>query len=264
VKPSQSTNGAQERNIKYAGPWCWQDKGALQMIRDYLEDRHGHSAFALSTYVALSELASDEQSGTFTAPINTIARRAGASYRTTAKILGHLERLKLIRVQRNIVPGTKEHAPSTYTMLGMPCLTLSKRDVSSLPKSSKNQKNPKKDNDTRTHTRNGQSSSLVWSLSLEEAKKDPLWVQFENYCLTSGGAPTLKGWNTWRPKQSANGATPPLASMKTKDLRYLRTRLIAERNSGKLSHEEMQAKRRQLVEVKQILKGRGIEYAPSL
>jgi hypothetical protein len=104
------------------------------MIRSYLEDNHGHSAFAVSTYVALSEFASDAQSETFTVPISQIARRAGASYRTTAEILNRLESLGLIRIQRNTVPGTKEHAPSTYTMLGMPCLTLGKRDAKCLPK----------------------------------------------------------------------------------------------------------------------------------
>jgi hypothetical protein len=49
---------------------------------------------------------------------------------------------------------------------------------------------------------NGKSSSSIWSSNLEEAEKDSLWPQFENYCLSNGGAPTLRGWNTWRPKQS--------------------------------------------------------------
>jgi DNA-binding MarR family transcriptional regulator len=102
----------QPRKIK-AAPWCWQHKDALEMIRTYLEDNYGHSAFALSTYVALSEFASDAQSERFTVPISQIARRAGASYRTTAEILNRLESLGLIRIQRNTVPGTKEGRRAT-------------------------------------------------------------------------------------------------------------------------------------------------------
>jgi hypothetical protein len=130
------------------------------------------------------------------------------------------------------------------------------------------------DDDTRAHARtretaagqraNGKSSSSVWSSNLEEAQKDSLWLQFENYCLSNGGAPTLKGWNTWRPKQSANGAKPRLAAMRSKDLQSFRYKLIDERNSGKLSRAEMDSKREQLLEIKCILKTRGIEYAASL
>jgi hypothetical protein len=182
------------------------------MIRDFFETgRDGHSAFALSVYLATSELASDAQSETFTAPISQIARRAGASYKTTAKILNRFESLKLLHVERSTVPGTKEHAPSTYTMLGTPCLTLGKCERSRLPRGLNPRNNRKKYDDTRAHARtretvatqraNGKSSS-VWSLSLEEAKKDSLWPEFEAYCISNGGSPTLKGWNTWRPKQS--------------------------------------------------------------
>jgi hypothetical protein len=53
-----------------------------------------------------------------------------------------------------------------------------------------------------TQRANKKSSSSIWSSSLEEAKNDPLWPQFEAYCISNGGSPTLKGWNTWRPKQS--------------------------------------------------------------
>src|SRR5262245_34323021 len=208
MKPNDEN---QVRKIKDAGPWCWQDKRTLQMIRDYMEDRHGHSAFALSTYVALTEFASDAKSETFTASINAIARRAGASYRTTWEILDRLEALGVIHVQHNTVEGTKGHAPSTYTMLCTPGISLCKREAKCLPRSSKNQKNQKKDDDTRTHARtretaaaqsaNGQSSSSVLVLSLEEAEKHPLWPQYVRFCESKQGSPTLKGFNTWLQKQ---------------------------------------------------------------
>jgi hypothetical protein len=40
--------------------------------------------------------------------------------------------LKLIAVERHVVEGTKEHAPSTYTMLGIDCRTLGSRRCKAL------------------------------------------------------------------------------------------------------------------------------------
>jgi len=140
MEANNDASEKQPRSIKTA-PFAWQHKDALRMIRDHFEDRNGHSAFALAIYLALSELASDTQSATFTQPISKIAQRAGASYRTTADTLNRLESLKLIHVQRNKVPGTKENAPSTYTMLGTPCLTLGKQNQNCLPRVLNNQKN---------------------------------------------------------------------------------------------------------------------------
>jgi hypothetical protein len=124
---------------------------------------------------------------------------------------------------------------------------------------------------THTHAGTGQTGAARHAsrnsssiLNLEEAKKDSLWRQFENYCISNGGSPTLKGWKTWRSKQSPNGAKPRLTSMKSKDLQLLRHKLIAERNSGEFGPEENQVKREQLLEIKQILKGRGIEYPASI
>jgi DNA-binding IscR family transcriptional regulator len=140
--PNDSQNEKQPRNIKTA-PFAWQHKKALRMIRDNFEDGHGHSAFALATYLALTELASDAQSETFTAPISKIAQRAGASYRTTQNILNQLESLNLIAVERSTVPGTKLKAPSQYTLIGTPCLTLGKREARRLPRRVKKENNLK-------------------------------------------------------------------------------------------------------------------------
>jgi len=84
----------------------------------------------------------------------------------------------------------------------------------------------KKSDDTRARetgtlpaTTTTTSSSV---LSLEEAKKHPLWKQFNAYCESKGGSPTLQGFNTWLAKQtrpkaksksspaSSNGAKEPL------------------------------------------------------
>jgi hypothetical protein len=129
-------------------------------------------------------------------------------------------------------------------------------------KECKNDDNAREANAERIESDQQASSSLNFS-SLEEAEKDSLWPQFENYCSSNGGGPTLKGWNTWRPKQSAKEAKPRLASMKPRDLQSLRHELLEERK-GKLSDARRAATRKQLEAIKKILKGRGIEYAASL
>lgn len=152
------------------------------MIRDYFENEHGHSALAQSVYVALSELASDEQSETFTAPISQIARHSGTSYRTTANILKRFESLKLIHVSRSTVPGTKEHAPSTYSMLGMACLTLGKQNRKRLPRRLNNQNNQNKLNTAKARGRDStrkvkfKQRPASPALVLEEAK-NPDWLR---------------------------------------------------------------------------------------
>src|SRR5439155_2049242 len=164
-----------EKPRQINAPFCWQHKGSRQMIRSYLQDERGHSADALSVYDGLSELASDKHSETFTVSISQIAERAGVSYKTASKALSRFESLKLIEVQRNLVEGTKEHAPSTYTMLGTPDLTLGKQNQNCLPKGIKNRKNRKNHDDTRetgaTQSANGESSSSNLVSNLKEAEK---------------------------------------------------------------------------------------------
>jgi hypothetical protein len=147
MQPNNSQHESKPRNIKEVGPWCWQEKEALRMIRDVCEDGNGHSASELATYLALSELASDAQLETFQAPISLVARRAGVSYRTAANILKRFESLKLIAVARSTVPGTKERAPSTYTMLRNHCATLRKQNQNCLQRSTEESEESNK----RTH-----------------------------------------------------------------------------------------------------------------
>jgi hypothetical protein len=210
----ESNKRTSPRQIKDA-PFCWQHKGTLKMIRDVFENGHGHAALALCVYVALTELASDNQSETFSARISEIARRAGVSYRTAFAFLKRFESVKLIAVKRLSVEGTKERLPSIYTLLPplcTPCLTLGKREASRLPRRLKNRNNQNKNDDTRGRTgetataKQGDNSSSSF-LNLEETKKHPLWKEFEAYCKSKSGSPTLKGFNTWLKSQSfRNGA----------------------------------------------------------
>jgi len=144
MEPNDSNDERQPRNIRNQ-PFAWQDKKTLTMIAEIFDATNDVNS-ARSVYVALTEFASDNGCETFTVPINQIARRSGVSYRTASGILNRFESLRLIAVQRHIVEGTKERAPSTFTMLGNRCLTLSSgRNQSLLPKGRKEREKKKKE-----------------------------------------------------------------------------------------------------------------------
>jgi hypothetical protein len=184
----EPTNEIRPRQIKDA-PFCWQHKETLQMIRDVFENGHGITAIPISIYVALTELASDAQSETFTAPISEIARRASVSYRTAFSFLKRFEDVKLIAVSRSIVPGTKERTPSTYTMLCTPCITLCKREASSFAENEeKNLKNLKKHSlkrDTPFRSAKMRDSSDLSEYS--EAQRQLIDIYHAKLCDTERG-----------------------------------------------------------------------------
>jgi hypothetical protein len=96
--------------------WCWQDKAARRLIREMF-DASGNVPSALLFYDALTEIASDEQSETFTTMVGHIAEKAGISRATIHRLEAPFEELKLVAIQRNERPGSKLKAPSTYTLL---------------------------------------------------------------------------------------------------------------------------------------------------
>jgi hypothetical protein len=109
-------SSSEARNIKDGQPFCWQEKGALRLIRQSFE---GDTSSALLTYVALTEIASDQKSETFQASASYIASKAKLTSRTVTKFIEPLEKLKLIAVKRTKVPGTKAMASNTYTLLNV-------------------------------------------------------------------------------------------------------------------------------------------------
>ena len=106
---------SQNRSTK-DGPFCWQTKKVLRRIRDHFDDTNNVSS-ALAVYLSLTEFASDAKSEVFQRRILEIAARAGVSYKTAGKVLSRLEALSIIAITRNKISGTKENAPSTYTLL---------------------------------------------------------------------------------------------------------------------------------------------------
>ena len=127
-----------------SGPFCWQNKAALRTLADACDGR-ADFALVIAVYVALTWISSDEQSESFTFPKNKIAERAGVSYRKAADVLAFLERLGLIVITKNVVPGTRESGPNTYTLgaacatSGTPCLRLgTETQQGSVPRLEKN------------------------------------------------------------------------------------------------------------------------------
>ena len=122
--PTQNVNvnGQIDARAPGDGPFCWQTKAALRLIRDYF-DATGNVSTALAVYVALSEIASDEQSAVFDTTTGHIAKYAGLSARTAGPIVTSLAALGLVNIKENTVPGfipgSRIKAPSTYQVLSL-------------------------------------------------------------------------------------------------------------------------------------------------
>ena len=76
------------------------------------------SASARSVYVALTELASDNGTETFTATKALIAHEAAVSVKTVERILKGLEQLGAVKIERGLIAGAF-NAPNTYTLLSL-------------------------------------------------------------------------------------------------------------------------------------------------
>src|SRR5882757_5164014 len=102
------------------GPFCWQNKAVLRMITEEFAESN-QAVSARSLYLALTEVASDEQSETFTASKALIAHKAGLSVKTAERILPGLEHLGFLKIDRGLVEATSGSikSPNTYTLLSM-------------------------------------------------------------------------------------------------------------------------------------------------
>jgi DNA-binding transcriptional ArsR family regulator len=120
------------RQPSASGPWCWQEKGALNLIMCELSEGGGACA-GRSVYLALTEFASDAQSASFVITVAEIAHRAGISKRTTTTALKQLEEIGLVRIERRHAPeGGFLKLPSCYTLtsIGIRCASMRSRCTS--------------------------------------------------------------------------------------------------------------------------------------
>jgi hypothetical protein len=97
-------------------PWCWLGKRQLRMIADvFAEGKVGTLAAARSVYLALSEIASDRESDTFTVGTQYIAQRAGVASKTVRRVLKILKQLRFVKVQGRSSNGLK--VANQYTLV---------------------------------------------------------------------------------------------------------------------------------------------------
>ena len=99
------------------GPYCWQSKEAMRLLHGAFTETDNLPS-AVSIYAALSLIASDEQSETFTVRKALIAFKAGVSIRTAGDVLKRLEAMNLIGIKRQSTTGNAPDGASTYTLLG--------------------------------------------------------------------------------------------------------------------------------------------------
>jgi hypothetical protein len=102
------------RTPKTCGPYCWQEKGALRLIAKYFGEGE-QLASARSVYLALTEIASDEQSDRFQKCVLYISIRAGLGKRTVGPILSKLAQIGVIK--RDRVFDGKQELESRYQLL---------------------------------------------------------------------------------------------------------------------------------------------------
>jgi DNA-binding transcriptional regulator YhcF (GntR family) len=102
-------------------PFCWQPKEAFRRIEQ--EAELDEAASAKLVYIALSRVASDEETPTFTKPINYLATLASVNRRTVERRLPLLERLGLVTVERS-----KLRASHRYTLATLSRNVATRRD----------------------------------------------------------------------------------------------------------------------------------------
>jgi hypothetical protein len=118
ISPNESEDDNLRGTAKAEKPFCWQSKKALRAIRQV----HGNDRslpYLMSTYLALSEIASDEGRPKFTKSVADILAYAGGSYRKLTQSLAALHRLGVVRIKHNFFyqDDGKGKSPSTYSLL---------------------------------------------------------------------------------------------------------------------------------------------------
>jgi hypothetical protein len=194
---------------------------------------------ALGIYDALTEIASDKQSHTFTASYAMIAHMAMTSRRTVIRMMPLLAKLKLVDVRRNGRDGIQ--TASTYTLLRGECHSPSQpSDSQSLPlvttpsdkrkktlgtRTEESSEERENNNDEERKKKNDKNKALGNSLAegqekafpkssfkvLEEvslsarqvecARDHVKWREYAQWCRSKSGTPTEKGFRTWHGKQ---------------------------------------------------------------
>lgn len=98
------------------GPWCWQSKAALALIRSSAKSHHQH---ALTVYLVLAEAASNQQSETFVLSTGRCAKLAFVGKKTVRAAIRELVRLHLVTVTRERTADGMKNLPCRFTLLAV-------------------------------------------------------------------------------------------------------------------------------------------------
>jgi DNA-binding Lrp family transcriptional regulator len=111
------TGKIQIRDIRETA-FCWQEKDALKTLNTHFDnsDFPTKLPYARSLYLALTEIASDNQQETFPASLGYIATRAGFSVSEVKRLLPELEKIGIISVKRRTSNGV--NLPNEITLNG--------------------------------------------------------------------------------------------------------------------------------------------------
>lgn len=145
------------RAIK-AAPFCWQHKVALRKIREAF-DAEKTVASALAVYLALTEIASDDETEEFQTTHAWIANKSGVSPRTVQDRLTGLAEIGVVKIH---TPALK--SPSTYRLLSVPQPLPNARQRTkkqSLPSSEQNEKKGLKTYSTKASKLNARQKELA-------------------------------------------------------------------------------------------------------
>jgi hypothetical protein len=94
--------------------WIAFPKADLALLN---EQCGGSSATTCVTWLALLIIANDRRQSTFKVHINVIRHLAGPSLRTVKTALQKLVELDFVKIEPNLLPGSKERDANTYTLL---------------------------------------------------------------------------------------------------------------------------------------------------
>jgi hypothetical protein len=151
--------------------WFWIEEEAMRLIeRSFDTPCDGRNA--AHCYATLCRIANLKGSDTFEVTISSLARDMRFVYRDAQKALRLVEAIKLVTIERRKVPGSKENAPSVYTV------TRLRPDIMSPP---------------TDNTSEGHGSARVRDHSRTIPKNSP--KNEPNTNQTPAGAAFLKEWS---------------------------------------------------------------------
>jgi hypothetical protein len=117
---NRSIEMSKKRNIKN-GPFCYQTKAVIRLIREHFDDRPKLLTSALVTYLVLTELASNAatktETETFSAAHGTIAAYSGLGRQSVISILAEFKAIGIIDVKRRTEGNLK--LSNCYTLLSV-------------------------------------------------------------------------------------------------------------------------------------------------